>query len=338
MTGGRRGQGPAGNRRIGDGGTSYVAGVDLGASKVRAVVADGAADALARDQRETPRGPNGASVVAVVLDLVRSVCEGAGIVPAELEATTVATTGPLDLVTGTVVGPANLPGIERIRLRDPLVDLVGEGTVELLNDATAGAIGERFYADTPPEDLVYLSLSTGIGAGVCVDGRVLSGRNGNAGEVGHLVVDPEGRRTCGCGHTGHWEAYCSGANIPDYARDLHEAGAAETSLPLTEPGFGAADVFAGAGEDHLADLVVDEMARWNAIGLANVVHAYAPAVVTIGGAVALRNTGLVVDPVRERLPDQVIGDVPEVGTASLGDDAVVMGAIAHAVAGRSDER
>lgn len=313
-------------------------GIDLGASNMRAAVTDGNARTLARATRATPQGPDGSAVEAALRELVVDATTEAGIEPAAIEAAAVVSFGPLDLAAGTVDEPANLPAIDRIRLRGPLATLLGDAPVYVHNDATAGVIGERFFTDPIPDDVVYLTISSGIGAGVAVDGTVLGGWDGNAGEVGHFVVDPTGRRTCGCGRPGHWEAYCSGENIPAYARDLHTTEAVETDLPLADPGFTAADVFAAAGEDPLADLVIDRIAEWNAIGVTNVVHAYAPLVVALGGAVATRNPALVVEPIEERIEDLVFTGVPEVRLASLGEDAVIRGAVASAITGGTGER
>ena len=310
---------------------AYYAGIDLGATNVRAVVADGEARTVARGKRETPKGPDGAAVEATLCALLADVCREAGLAPSDLAAAAIASFGPLDLAAGTVEDPANLPAIDRIRLREPLAELLAGGPVYVHNDANAGVIGERFFTDPNPDDMVYLTLSSGIGAGVSVDGHVLRGWDGNAGEVGHLIVDPAGRRTCGCGRDGHWEAYCSGENIPKYARELHEDEPVDTDLPLEDQAFSAADVFAAAGGDPLADLLIERLAHWNAIGVTNVVHAYAPLVVAVGGAVATNNPELVVEPIAERVDEMVFTGVPEVRLASLGDDAVVRGAVASAI-------
>jgi len=311
---------------------AYYAGVDLGATHVRSVVGDRTGAVLGRDRRETPQGPSGLDVTEGVLASLRAACADAGIDPAEIRATGIGAIGPLDLAAGMVDDPVNLPDtVDRVPLVGPVEDLVGE--VVLHNDATAGIIGERFYGDDDLDDVVYLTVSSGIGAGVCVDGHVLAGWDGNAGEVGHVTLDPRGRMRCGCGWDGHWEAYCSGENIPRYARHLHAEESVETALPV-EGEFDAADVFALAGEDPLADRVVARVAHWNALGVATVVHAYAPVVVYVGGAVALDNPELVLAPVRERLPDLVATNVPDLERPTLGDDVVVKGALASALPDR----
>jgi len=247
--------------------------------------------------------------------------------------------GPLDLAAGAVEDPANLPdAIERIPLTGPISKLLNTQQVYLHNDTNAGVIGERFHSERNPDDMVYLTMSSGIGAGVCVDGKVIAGWDGNAGEVGHMTIDPQGIMTCGCGHDGHWEAYCSGNNIPEYARRLHDDDPIETALPLEDPEFSAADVFAHAGSDTFAAHVIEQVTHWNAMGVANIVHAYAPLVVSVGGAVALNNPELVVDPLGERLDEMVMANIPELTLTDHGDDVVVKGAVASALTDGTGDR
>jgi len=144
---------------------------------------------------------------------------------------------------------------------------------------------------------------------------------------------------CGCGMDGHWEAYCSGENIPRYARLLAEDDpGVDTSLPVDDPGFSAADVFEHADDDAFAAHVVDQLAHWNAIGVTNLVHSFAPLVVFVGGAVALHNEKRVLDPIRERVDDMVMTNVPDIQLTTLGDDVVVKGALASAMTQGTGDR
>jgi glucokinase len=315
---------------------AHYAGVDLGATNVRAVVGDDDATVVGRDRRPTPQGPAGIAVTEAVLSAVRAACRDADLDPDAVAAAGVGSIGPLDLAAGSVTSPANLPdGVEHVPLVGPLENLV-DAPVSLHNDTSAGVIGERFHATHNPDDMVYLTISSGIGAGVCVDGHVLSGWDGNAGEVGHATLDPGGEMACGCGGAGHWEAYCSGTAIPEYARHLHDG--APTDLPLEAPGFSAADVFAAAGGDALADRTLERVAAFNALGVAALVHAYAPIAVYVGGGVALNNPEFVVDGLRDRVPDHVMANVPEIRLTTLGDDAVLQGALASAMTGGTGDR
>ena len=314
---------------------TYV-GVDLGATNVRAVVGDGP-DVVGRARRSTPRGPTGIAVTEAGLSVVREACADAGVDPASVEAAGVAAIGPLDLAAGAVDGPSNLPDtIDYIPLTGPLSNLLDTDRVYLHNDTSAGVIGERFHSERSPDDMVYLTVSSGIGAGVCVDGNVLGGWDGNVGEVGHMTIDPSGAMTCGCGRDGHWEAYCSGENLPRYARHLHDGE--ETTLALEADDFAAKDVFDAAARDDFAARVVERVREWNAIGVATLVQAYAPLVIYVGGAVATNNPGHVVDPLRDRVPELVFGNVPEIQLTTLGEDVVVQGALVSAMTGGTGDR
>ncbi|MFC5367816.1 ROK family protein [Salinirubrum litoreum] len=318
---------------------AYYVGVDLGATNVRAAVADGEGTILGRSDAGTPRGPTGITVTEAVLSVTRGACDAAGIDPSEARAAGIGAIGPLDLAEGVVENPANLPDtIDRIPLTGPLSNLLETDRVYLHNDTNAGVIGERFHSERNPDDMVYLTISSGVGAGVCVDGNVLSGWDGNAGEVGHMTLDPHGFMTCGCGHEGHWEGYCSGNNIPRYAAELHAEDPVETALPVEDPDFSAVDVFEHAGRDEFADHVIDQVAYWNAMGVANIVHAFAPLIVFVGGAVALNNPELTLDPIREHLPDMVMSNIPQLELTTLGDDVVLKGAIASALTAGTGDR
>jgi len=316
------------------------AGVDLGATNVRAVVADEDGAIVGAHRSNTPRGPTGIAITEAVLSVLRTACEAAGVAPTAVRACGIGSIGPLDLAEGAVENPANLPdSIDRVPLTGPIENLIDSDRVYLHNDTNAGCIGERYYSDRNPDDMAYLTISSGIGAGVCVDGNVLSGWDGNAGEVGHMVVDPQGLLTCGCGKDGHWEGYCSGNNIPRYAQFLHEDDpGVETALPLEDPEFDAADVFDHAPDDEFAAYVLDQVNHWNAMGVANIVHAYAPLVIYVGGAVALNNPEQVVEPIREKLDDMVMTNVPDIQLTTLGDDVVVRGALASAMTGGTGDR
>lgn len=308
---------------------AYV-GVDLGATRVRAIVGDGSGAVLGRRRRATPAGAEGPTVAQCVLEAVADACEDAGVEPADVAAAGIGTIGPLAPAEGAVVDPVNLPAVDRIDLVEPVAGLL-DADVRFHNDATAGAIGERFAAPGDPANLVYLTLSTGVGAGAIVDGRALLGRAGNAVEVGHATFDPDAPVTCGCGSPGHWEAFCGGANLPDHAAVL----ARETGLgtDLDPPACTPADLLSAAGSDPLATHLVERMGAWNAVGVAMLVHAYAPETIYVGGAIARNHPEAVLEPIRSRLPDLCLVDRPPVRPTTLGDEAVVRGALASAITG-----
>lgn len=307
---------------------AYV-GVDLGATWIRAVVGDGEGTVLGRSRRPTPDAGPGERVTSAVVEAVSSSCADAGVDSSEVAAAGVGAIGPLSTAEGAVVDPANLR-VDRIELVDPLVALL-DADVRLHNDATAGAIGERFAAEGDAPNLVYLTLSTGIGAGAIVDGRVLAGGRGNAAEVGHVTVDPDAPVTCGCGGTGHWEALCSGANLPAHAAAL--ADEVDGASGLDPADCTPADLLDCVGSDPLADRLADRMGTCNALGVATLVHAYDPDRIHVGGAIARNHPETILEPIRDRLPDRCLVDPPPIGLATLGDEVVVRGALASAITG-----
>lgn len=311
----------------------YCIGVDLGATNVRAVVGDETATVRSSAWDSTPVGPTETAVTDAVVGVVREACAAAGIDPATIEAAGVAAMGLLDTEAGVVREPANLDDIGPIPLVEPLSELLQTEDVYLRSDTLAGAIGERFFAHPDVDDLVYLTISSGIGAGVIADGEPFQGRDGNAGEVGHTTIDADGFMTCGCGRPGHWEAYCSGNNIPGFVRALHDGDPDDTSVPLERADFTAADLFEYAGEDAFADSIVERLAQLNTSGVANIVYTYAPEVVSVGGAVALNNPDRVIDPIRNRIDEAVLVEAPEIVPGALGERAVLKGALASALTG-----
>ena len=310
---------------------SYV-GVDLGATNVRAVVGDESTTIVGSARTATPSGPTGSAITETVLTVVRDACSDAGVGPESITAAGIGSMGRLDRAAGVVRAPSNLADdLGPIPLVDPLSELLDTERVHICGDTAAGALGERFFNYPETANVVYLTVSSGIGAGIIADGNLLLGRNGNAGEVGHTTVDWRGAMTCGCGRDGHWEAYCSGDNIPRFARMLYERASISTDLPIEAESFTAKDVFEYAGGDEFADRVLRRLASLNTVGVANVVHTYDPAVVSIGGAVALNNPSHVVTPIRDRLDDRVILETPDVVLSELGEQAVLKGALAYAL-------
>lgn len=301
-----------------------VGGVDLGATNLRAAVANSEGDIVGGTRARTPHS-DGEAVSEAVIGALEDACKAASLTPADLSAVGVGSIGPLDRAAGAADDPPNVAA-ERVPLVEPL-ETRCDCEVVLVNDCVAGALGERYFADGGP-NLVYVTLSTGVGAGAIVDGRPLQGHRGNAAEMGHLVVEPGGRE-CGCGGAGHWEAYAGGRATPEFARELARAEDVETDLDLA--GLNARDIFESA--DPLAERVRDRLGTYNALGVAATVHAFDPAAVVLGGAIAVNNPQAVLEPVRRRLPGLLAVDAPPVRLASLGEDAVRKGAVAAALTG-----
>ena len=323
----------------------YAVGVDLGATNARAIVGCDDGAIVGRAKAETPQGPTAAAITRAVLDVVLEACKDASVEPSSAVGAGIGSMGAVDRAAGTVGLSSNLgrdgASLDPIPLVDPLADLLESESVVLHNDTLAGAIGEHHHSHPDVDSLVYLTISSGIGAGVISDGSPFLGADGNAGEVGHMTIDAAGRLPCGCGATGHWEAYCSGNSIPALARllaaDADTDAKTETALPLESDELTAARIFDAAGRDPLATRVVDRVAELNVLGMGNVINAYSPAVVSVGGAVVLNNPSVVLQPIRERIDSQLVVQTPEIVCSNLAEEAVLQGALRCAFVDETDE-
>ena len=307
-----------------------IAGVDLGATYVRCALSrDG--KFLARKKEPTDKSSRDA-IAAQIVGMIRSLLKEKRL--ERVEKVGIASAGPLDLKKGAVVNSPNL-GFSFIPLVKPVSEELDTEAI-LINDCVAGVLGEwKFGSGKKHNNLVYITISTGIGAGVVVDGHVLMGKDGNAHEIGHTVIDMEGKLTCGCGAKGHWEAYCSGKNIPNYVRmRLAQLGGFERSWlsRLGDPQrITAKDVFEGCRRgDRFCKQMVEEIGRMNAIGVANAVNAYDPSLVSLGGSVVFENRGLVIGPIKRHVGEYLLNRKPKIVISPLGEDVVLYGALAIA--------
>ena len=304
------------------------AAVDLGATKIR--VAYGDETGIKQKLTEATNKSSADGIAEQIIRMLRDLgVKGP-------TAIGVGSIGPLDLDTGCVEGTPNLP-FKTIPVVKPLYEAF-HAPVRLMNDCSAAVLGEESYgAGRGLRNIVYVTLSTGLGGGAMVDGHLLVGKDGNAVEIGHLTIDPDSELVCGCGCRGHWEAYCSGRNIPNYARLLmrEKEGAGSPLLDAAggDPeGITAEALFAAATEgDPLALWIVRRIGEINAIGFADIVNAYDPELITVGGSVALRNPDLVLEPIKENIDRHLINRRPEIRITPLGEDAVLYGALALAM-------
>jgi len=310
-------------------------GVDLGGTNVRIALGDEEGRILAKtsERTEKAKGPEGIS--EQIARIIRYLKEKK-VKTRKIAGIGIGSTGPLDLKRGGLMKPTNIP-YDFIPLVEPLEDTFNLPTY-LLNDCSAAVMGERFFgAGKEHENLAYVTISTGIGGGVYVDGHLLTGKDGNATEIGHFTIDYEGRLICGCGKRGHWEAYCSGNGIPNYVRLLlsqerHEE--IEDSLLMRKVNgdlnlLTAKILYdcAKAG-DPLSLELTEKIGILNSIGFACVIDAYDPSLITVGGSIALKNESLVIDVIKRNVKEHARNRVADIIITPLGDDAVLYGAIA----------
>lgn len=281
-----------------------ILGVDIGGTKIGLSVWSPAGERLASER--FPTDPSSADPnVRRVIERGRALL--GGLPPAAIG---VSAGGPVDLETGTLLEPPNLRG-----WRVPVRSLLGEAfgaRVAVENDANAGAVAEwLFGAGRGVRDLAFLTMGTGVGAGLILEGRLVRGYRGLAGEVGHTAIVPDGR-PCGCGKRGCLEAYTSGSGI---AGRLSEEwpGGPRTAKEVVDR--------ARAGDDR-ARVFLDATADFLARGLANLVF-IADLRRIVLGTIVVGAGALLLDPLRRRLADLLwpgfLRDL-EVVPAALGAD------------------
>jgi glucokinase len=312
----------------------YVA-IDMGGTQLRLALADRDLNlcSVVKESTDHSRGPE--SIVDQVQRMLEEALQESGTEGKALQRGVVASPGPLDTQTGIVHGAPNMPGWEgEVHLRSMLEDRL-QIPIQPVNDANVAAVGEfRRGAGRGTRNLVYLTVSTGIGGGVIVEGRLLEGSKGMAGEIGHMTIDMHGP-TCNCGNIGCLEVLASGTNI---GRRFREALAAGGTSAVTEwldgRGATAADVARGAAEgDHLASTVWSDCMEALGFGVVNCIHIFNPDMVVLGGGVT--NAGdlvflpvlSVVDRYAMVLPREGVGIV----RAELRDNAGLYGAASLAI-------
>ena len=315
---------------------NYVLAVDLGATYVRVAIASCDGRIVSKAKERVVREGREDAIAKQIIKMYENLIEEIGKVT--IDKIAIGSIGPLDMRKGIIINPPNLP-FEKIVLKDPLKEYF-KAEVLVLNDAVSAAWGEKHFGlGRNVENLAYITLSTGIGVGVIVNGKLLLGKDGNAHEMGHAVVNYDSFFKCGCGKIGHWEAYASGRSIPRFAKYLVQTkfknllNKSMLRSKIVDNTLEAKDVFEAAKKnDPLALKIIDELGKVNASGFANVINAYDPELITVGGAIALNNSKeLVIDPILKYLDMYVINRVPRIEITKLGDDIVLYGAVAAAI-------
>jgi glucokinase len=311
-------------------GVPPVLALDIGGTKLAVAVVDGAGTTHGWQLAPTRREDGPEAVLKRLFELGHAAVEAAGIGP--VAAVGISCGGPLDAAAGVLESPPHLPGWIDV----PVGQLASEEfgvPAYLENDATAGARGEHLFgAGTAVQTMVYLTVSTGIGGGAVIDGRLHHGSAGNGGEFGHVLVERGGRPCHSCGRLGCVEAYASGTSIAERAQEAL-AGGAPSSLARLDR-VTAADVSHAAAEgDELARRVWDETTELLGSAITDLVNVFEPELVVLGGGVT-RSGSMLLEPVRTQVRREAMGPAARtarVELARLGDAVCVVGAGAVAL-------
>ncbi|MBN1862738.1 MAG: ROK family protein [Dehalococcoidales bacterium] len=308
-----------------------VFAIDLGGSKIAVAIISPEYKILAREYHPTLADEGAAPVIDRITAAVKQITAATGTALPQTGGIGIAAAGAIDHKSGLVTLSPNLPGWRDVPLRALLQERLGSPTW-LINDANAAALGEhRLGAGRGVNDLIYLTVGTGIGGAIITNGRLYTGACGSAGEIGHMTIDINGPR-CACGNTGCLETLASGRAIAREA--IRRLGAGESSSLTGLVNGKTADITARevavAAEqgDLLAVSVIDNAAFYLGVGLVNLVNIFNPEMIIIGGGVASLGERLL-NPARRLVKERafpVSSAAVSIVATELGRDAGLLGA------------
>ena len=320
-----------------------VLAIDLGGTKIASAIISNEGDVLARDYHLTLADEGVEPVISRILLAIEQLLPKNNLGLSQLDSISIAAAGAIDSEKGLVTSSPNLPGWHDVPLRDVVRERFGLDTF-LVNDASAAAMGEhRLGVGRGTTNLIYITVSTGIGGGIIINGRLYLGTSGAAGEIGHMTIDVNGPR-CYCGNYGCLEEMASGRAIAREAirriRDGENSALTDIVAGKIEDITAQEVSQAAQGGDRLALEVVSQAANYLGAGMVNVVNIFNPEMIVIGGSVAKMGE-LLLNPVRQlvskkafELSAQAVPIVP----AGLGDDVGLLGAAVFALEQRLRRR
>lgn len=306
----------------------YVVGVDLGGTKIYTALVDLDGNMVKEITVKTEAHKGDKAVLEKLISTIDTVLEGIDI--NEVKAIGVGSPGPLDVKKGLIVYTPNLP-FKNFNIVQPIKEKYNIPTY-LDNDANAATLGEfMFGAGKGSTNMVYVTVSTGIGGGAIINGNLFRGSTANALEIGHTTVMKGGPR-CGCGNTGCSEAVASGTAIMKRGREAVESKV-ETSLKNYDE-VTAKEVFTEAEKgDKVSQDILNDALSYLGITIANIANSFDPDKIVMGGGVSQAGNIVFekIDYEMERRCLKIIYDNCKIEKAVLGGKAGVLGAAALAI-------
>ena len=308
-----------------------VLAIDVGGTKIIAAVISDNGQVMAREYQPTLADEGPQPVINRILSAIDHLLSLKNIDSSQLHSISIAAAGAIDLDQGLVTSSPNLPGWYDIPLREIVKGKYRVNTF-LINDASAAALGEhQFGVGKGVSNLILLTVGTGIGGGIIINGKLYSGPLGSAGEIGHMTIDVNGPR-CNCGNIGCLEMLASGTAVAKEAMRRISQGEKSSLARIVEgkiENITAEKVeVAARGGDSLALEVISKAATYLGAGLVNLVNIFNPEMIIVGGGLA-KMGDLLLNPARQVVKErafQLSAGVVRIVPAQLGDDAGVLGA------------
>lgn len=303
--------------------SGFVVGIDYGHRHLSVAIADLAHEVIAEHRLELHDDVGAHSGLALAATHLRRLLQEAGVAASEVVSMAIGLPAPIEAATTRVGAPSILPGWVGVQVREVAAEELGlDAPIAVDNDANLGALAERLWgAGIGYDDLAYLKLSEGVGAGLIIGGRSYGGPTGTAGEIGHLTVDEMGT-VCRCGNRGCLETLVSARSVVSMLEPTHG------------PGLTIRDIVRAADNgDRACARVLTDVGTQVGRSVADLCSLLNPSLVVVGGELAQASEYLLpaIRRVIARCSVPAAGETLQLTTAVLGDRAHLLGAIARAL-------
>lgn len=315
----------------------YIAGVDIGGTRIRVAVSTiDLKENIIIKTISTPKETK-YSISNSVCQLIFDILNENQIKIEQISGIGIATAGPLDIKTGEIFNNANL-GFREIPLKKPIQEKFPDIPLNFVNDCNGAVLGVHYFEadDDEKDNLVYITVSTGIGGGAIVNGRLLYGKDGNAAEVGHGLVEPKSVLQCNCGAYGCWEVYSSGTGVLKRTLEAIDEGNlnADLLMKLVENDTSkitAKEVFQAARRgDQLSEMIVNQCIFYMKVGIGLVNNFYDCSSIYFGGAM-MNDKDIILPPLIEQFEKNsiifTINRPPRLKVTQFGDEIGLRGAL-----------
>ncbi|MBQ6707428.1 MAG: ROK family protein [Clostridia bacterium] len=308
----------------------YKIGVDLGGTNISVGVVNEKYEIVGKASVPTNAGRPAADIFDDISATVKAAVADAGISMDQVESVGVGTPGSVDKSNGYITFANNLD-FHDVPAKDMLEERIGK-PVYLDNDANCAALGEQIAGvGNGVNDFIAVTLGTGVGSGIIIDGKILNGINGAAAEMGHMVICVDGIQ-CSCGRKGCWEKYASATALISQTKDAMQNNPDSLMWKLVDGDInkvsGRTSFDAMRQGDDVAKAVVDKYIYYVSVGISNIINTFQPEIVCVGGGISNENETLL-QPIRDNVKKEVYTKDSDISTkilkAQLGNNAGVIG-------------
>ena len=291
-------------------------GIDIGGTFVKAAIVNKTGEIIISEKVPTPK--TGELLPQMVIEIIEGLVKKAELEIGDIKNIGIGAPGVCDSKRGVIVNCPNIEGCRDVEICGKIEEKLGI-PARVDNDANCAALGEYMLSETKSEGFVFVTLGTGVGGGIILDGKILRGINSAAGEIGHIVID-KGGEMCNCGRRGCWERYASVSALVRQSKEAGFSGNVSGKSIFAEKRSG----------NKKAEKVIDTWLRYVAEGICDMVNIFQPDEIVIGGGIS-REGDEILEPVKKFVEENCITDKEEarftkIRISSLFNDAGVVGA------------